>query len=176
MAKYAAFLRGINIGGRKVAMKDLQQVFESLGFKNVKTFIASGNVVFESDNSDSTYLKSIIEQKLKSQFAFDIATMLRSIEDLKVLADADPFKGAASDSKTKLYVTFLADRPEERTVLPYEHPDKNFILVYLSDTEVCSILTLSPDTGTVDLMQFLEKQFGKKITTRNWNTIQKLLA
>lgn len=176
MVKYAAFLRGINVGGRKVTMEDLQQVFESLGFKDVKTFIASGNVVFESDSSDSTSLTYNIEQKLKTQFGFDIAIMLRSLEDLQALASADPFKGVASDSKTKLYVTFLTDKPEARLGLPYKHPDKNFTIVRLSDTEACSVLTLSSGTGTTDLMKFLEKQFGKNITTRNWNTIQKLLA
>ncbi len=176
MVKYAAFLRGINIGGRKVAMKDLQQVFESLGFSNVKTFIASGNVAFESDDSDSASLTHTIEQKLKTRFGFDIGTMLRNLKDLQTLASVDPFKAAATDSKTKLYVTFLAGKPEAKLRLPYKHPDKNFTVVYLSDAEVCSVLTLSPGTGTTDLMKFLEKQFGKNITTRNWNTIQKLLT
>jgi len=163
MVKYAAFLRGVNIGSRKVAMQELQQVFESLGFKNVKTFIASGNVIFETNDSDSASLTRAIGQKLGA-------------EDLRALVQDNPFKGVTLTPKTKLYITFLADKPEESLRIPYKHPDKDFTIVHLSDGEACSVLMLSPDTGTTDLMKFLEKQFGKNITTRNWNTIQKLLV
>jgi len=175
MTKYAAFLRGINIGGRKVGMQDLQQVFESLGFSNVKTFIASGNVIFESDDSDKASLVRVIEEKLKAQFGFDIVVMLRTIEELMTLMQANPFRDIVLTPKTKLYITFFADQKKETLPIPYKHPDKDFTIVYLSESEVCSVLVLAPGTGTPELMQFLEKQFGKNITTRNWNTIQKLL-
>ena len=177
MIKYAAFLRGINIGGRKVTMDELRQVFESLVFRNVKTFIASGNVIFEADNKlDSTSLTTVIEKKLKAQFGFDIAVALRNIDDLAALAHMNPFRKVPRTPKTKLYVTFFAGKPAKALCIPYKHPDKDFIIVRLSDTEACSVLTLSPGTGTTDLMNFLEKTFGKNITTRNWNTIQKLLT
>lgn len=176
MVKYAAFLRGINVGGRKVVMEDLQRVFESLGFSGVKTFIASGNIVFETEYPDSAALMHTIEQALNAEFGFDIAVMLRKVDDLRALVQKNPFKNVAVTPKTKLSITLLADKPERTLIIPYKHPDKDFTIVYLSDKDICSVLTLSPSTGTTDLMRFLEKQFGKNITTRNWSTVQKLLA
>ena len=90
MVKYAAFLRGINIGSRKVTMQELQRVFKSLGLNNAKTFIASGNVIFETDDSAPVSLTRVIEQKLKAQFGFAIATMLRKIEYLLALRITPP--------------------------------------------------------------------------------------
>src|SRR5579864_4267617 len=70
MVKYAAFLRGINIGGRRVKMTALQKAFESLGFTDVKTYIASGNVVFAARVQSGAALRTKIEQKLRTQFGF----------------------------------------------------------------------------------------------------------
>ena len=90
MVKYAAFLRGISIGSRKVTMQELQRVFKSLGLNKVKTFIASGNVSFETDDSDSVTLTRIIEQRRKARFGFAIAPMLRKIAYLLALTQEFP--------------------------------------------------------------------------------------
>jgi uncharacterized protein (DUF1697 family) len=74
-----------------------------------------------------------------------------------------------------LYVTFLTEKHQSSLKIPYESPDKNLKIIRATASEVCSVVTLSPNTGTVDLMSFLEKEFGRKITTRNWNTIGKIL-
>jgi uncharacterized protein (DUF1697 family) len=72
-------------------------------------------------------------------------------------------------------VTFLARKPRTALKPPHKLPDKDFTIISVSGREICSALTVSPNTGTVDLMAFLEKHFGKDITTRNWTTILKLL-
>lgn len=175
MTEYIAFLRGINVGGHKVAMQDLQTLFEGLGFSNVRTFIASGNVTFEADSTDTSTLTKTIESKLHAHFDFAIPTVLRTQEDLADLAASNPFKGAGATPQTKLYVTFVADAPSHRLATPYKHPKKDFTITHMSDNEICSVLTLTSTTGTTDLMKFLEGEFGKNITTRNWNTIKKVM-
>ena len=175
MARHAAFLRGINIGGRRVKMDELQKAFESLGFVDVKTTIASGNVVFTPRVQSGNALRTKIEQKLRTRFGFDIGVTLRSLTELQAFVGASPFREVRVTPKTKLYVTFLAHRPQTALTTPCKSPDKDFTIISVSDREVCSALTLSPGTGTTDLMTFLEKQFGREITTRSWNTILKLL-
>ncbi|HEV2439516.1 MAG TPA: hypothetical protein VGX97_05590 [bacterium] len=71
-------------------------------------------------------------------------------------------------------MTFLAQKPRAALTTPYKSPDKELAIVSVSDREICSAVILSPGTGTTDLMTFLEKQFGKGITTRSWTTILKL--
>ena len=174
MVKYAAFLRGINIGGRRVKMTALQKAFESLGFTDVKTYIASGNVVFAARVQSGAASRTKIEQKLRAQFGFDVGVILRSIRDLQALVRGRPFRTVRVTHKTKLYVTFLARKPRTALKPPHKSPDKDFTIISVSDREICSALTVS-NTGTVDLMAFLEKHFGKDITTRHWTAMLKLL-
>jgi uncharacterized protein (DUF1697 family) len=172
MAEYVAFLRGINVGGNnKIGMEELRQAFISLGFAGVKTVLASGNMIFETQKTKAG-LAQDIEQKISKSFGIDVSVILRTIDDVKVLADADPFKNIKVTPQTRLYVTFLADKPKSKTP---ESQDKDFRILHVSDGEVFSVLTLSPDRRTVDLMKILEIEFGKKITTRNWNTVCRIL-
>jgi uncharacterized protein (DUF1697 family) len=173
---YVAFLRGINVGGHKpVRMEELQKAFAALGFADVRTILASGNVLFACREADTDALAKRIEEKLRKVFGFAIGTMVRSLEDLQRLAAGQPFRGLRVTPQTRLYVTFLAQPPASRFKAPYTAPDKSFTILRASPAEVCTALTLAPKAGTVDLMAALEKEFGKKITTRNWNTIARIL-
>ena len=172
MAEYVAFLRGINVGGNnKIDMDELRQAFMSWGFAGVKTVLASGNVIFETQKAKAG-LAQIIEQKISESFGIDVSVILRTVDDIKALAEADPFKNIRVTPQTRLYVTFLADKPKSKTP---ESQDKDFRILHVSDAEVFSVLTLLPDRRTVDLMKILEIEFGKKITTRNWNTVCRIL-
>lgn len=176
MMKYIAFLRGINVGGhKKVKMEELKKTFEALGFENVKTLLASGNVIFSAPPENESTLVQKIEKKLETAFGHEIGVLIRKIETLQKLAEANPFAGIEVTPQTRLYVTFLAEKSSSSLKIPYETPDRNFIILSATGSEVCSVLTLSPDSRTVDLMSILEKEFGRKITTRNWNTIQKII-
>jgi uncharacterized protein (DUF1697 family) len=95
--------------------------------------------------------------------------------EIQELADSNPFKKITVTPQMRLYVTFLSEKPKSSLKIPYESPEKDFKIVRVSNNEVCSVLTLSPNTGTVDAMSVLEKEFGRKVTTRNWNTVIKLL-
>jgi len=113
MTRYAAFLRGINVGGHKpVRMADLEKAFGQLGFRNVKTVLASGNVLFEAPQGSASVLVKKIEEKLRKAFGHDIRVLIRTIEMLQGLAEENPFKGVIVTPETRLYVTFLSEKPK----------------------------------------------------------------
>lgn len=176
MTDIAAFLRGINVGGnKKVPMKDLTKVLEKTGLTNVKTLLASGNVVFSAKTGDLAALQTTIEAALKKAFGFEISVLLRTVDDLRRLAENEPFKGIRVTPATRLYVTFITGKPKGAIPIPYATDDGNFRILRATKTEVLSVLTVTPDRGSVDAMAVIEKEFGKTVTTRNWNTIEKVL-
>lgn len=177
MTKYVAFLRGINVGGhKKVKMEELKKTFEDSGFENVRTLLASGNVLFSAPAASESALARKIEKALVTGFGHEIDVLIRKIAALQRLAEAKPFAGVKVTPQTRLYVTFLADKPKSGLKIPYQSSDKKFKIIRATASEVCSVLTLAPNSRTVDLMSILEKEFGRKVTTRNWNTITKILA
>lgn len=170
--RYAAFLRGINVGGNKIVkMDELKKTFESLGFKNVKTVLASGNVVFESAGAPST---AKIGEKLAKTFGHEIGTIVKSIDSLEEMNSQNPFKGITVTPETRLYVTFLSEKPKSK-MKTYESPGGEFRILRVSGSEIYSVAIASEAGRTVDLMSVIEKEFGKKVTTRNWNTIMRIL-
>jgi uncharacterized protein (DUF1697 family) len=174
--RYVAFLRGINVGGNKmIKMEDLKRVFEAMKFRNVKTLLASGNVVFETAKVEGAELSTKIAEKLKSAFGFDAGVLVRSIDEIQRLADSKPFEKVKVTPQTRLYVTFLSEKPKTLLKVPFKPSDKDFQVLRASKDEVCIVVTLTPSTQSVDLMAFLQKHYGKQITTRNWNTIEKIL-
>lgn len=176
MPKYVAFLRGINVGGNKqIKMDALQRAFLSWKFVNVKTLLASGNVLFETKNSDASVSAESIEKNIKKTFGRDVNVILRSFQQIQDLFDANPFKNVKVTPQTRLYVTFLSEKPKTHLKIPCESPQKNFKIFRVSNNAVFSVLTLLPNFGTIESMAILEKEFGRKITTRNWNTITKIL-
>lgn len=97
------------------------------------------------------------------------------MEELQRLWKANPFNSVKVTPETRLYITFLVEKTKSTLKIPYESSDQNFKILYASASEVCSVLKLSDKFGTTDLMAILEKEFGRKVTTRSWNTIRKLI-
>ena len=177
--KYAAFLRGINVGGNtQIKMEELRRVFGSLGFHDVKTLLNSGNVVFEAAETDVPTLTQIIEAKLEEAFGFKSDVILRTAAEMQALVESEPFAGVSVTPATRLYVTFVgaarAGGRESKLSIPYASPEGDFQILRVADGAISSVLTLSPQRGTVDLMKLIEQAFGKNVTTRNWNTIIKV--
>jgi uncharacterized protein (DUF1697 family) len=175
MPKYVAFLRAINVGGHVVKMDQLRRLFEETGLSNVETFIASGNVIFDS-RSSVTSLERKIEKHLKQGLGYEVATFLRTIPEIATIADYKPFSHAElnSDGHT-LYVGFLGAQPgKEATsrLLSLAGAGDDFHAwgreVYwlcrrsFSDSEVSGAL--------------LEKTLGMSATFRNVNTVRRLVA
>jgi uncharacterized protein (DUF1697 family) len=175
---YAAFLRGINVGGHApITMADLKTVFEGLGFKNVETMLASGNVVFETKRADQKALRSQIEAGLKKSFKKDIGVLLRRVDDLKKLRASEPFRGITAGPGIRFYITFLSEKTGPRaTALSFAAPGKELRLLRTTPMEVFSVVDLSGGKGTTEAMARMEKEFGPRVTTRNWNTILKILG
>jgi uncharacterized protein (DUF1697 family) len=113
MARYAAFLRGVNLGGkRKTGSAELRSCFEAIGLEDVATFRTSGNVVFEAARESNAKLCKRIETALEECFGFDVDVFLRSATQLRAIADHQPFPAKlvkASDGK--LQVAMLAEKP-----------------------------------------------------------------
>jgi uncharacterized protein (DUF1697 family) len=172
---YVAFLRGINVGGNTlISMADLKRAFSSLGFKNVQTVLASGNVLFEAASSDAAALTRKIEQKLKSSFGADITVLLRTGEELLSLIALNPFKTAKISPQTRLHVSFLAPGVEHSLKVSQQLKGTPFLIFRAAPGELCSVVEPAPKQGTPELMRVLEKEFGKKITTRTWNTLERI--
>jgi uncharacterized protein (DUF1697 family) len=118
---YVAFLRGMNLGGRRIKNEELRAEFEALGFAEVACFRASGNVVFATDEGDEATLTKEIEAGLGEALGYEVPVFLRSAAELRTVADYEPFDAKAlKESKGKLQVTFLKDRPKRparKTVL-----------------------------------------------------------
>ncbi len=95
---------------------------------------------------------------------------------MEALEQRNPFRNIVTDKNTRLYVTFLGHKPNSGLKIPYVSPQREFTILDFNSSEVCSVLTLTPGMGTTDSMDILEKEFGKNVTTRNWNTILKLLG
>lgn len=173
-----AFLRGINVGGHAlIKMNALKKVFEKMGFWNVRTLLASGNVIFDSEKVDKKVLTREVESTLKNEFKRDIGVILRSLDDLKNFKLLGPFKGVEITPDIRLYVSFLFEEGKPRTIeIPYATPREELRILYATATEVFSVLDLSKGKKTPDAMNIIEKEFGSNLTTRNWNTVLKILG
>jgi uncharacterized protein (DUF1697 family) len=173
-AATVAFLRGVNVGGHKtISMADLKKAFESLGFKRVRTVLASGNVVFEGPEKDRS-LAGTIAAKLEKDLGFPVTVVLRTLRELRAVIASDPFKDAPTGPGVKRYVTFLAEKRAGLPGLLAPKPEQGLRLVRVTPGEVFSVVRLSPGAGTPELMAFLEKALGPKVTTRNWQTVLRL--
>jgi uncharacterized protein (DUF1697 family) len=176
MTKFVAMIRGVGPENPNMRGEKLKWAFEQMGLANVRSFLTSGNVLFESDIIDTAQLEAIAEEALPRLLDFSRDVVIRSQANLQAIADADPFAGMVHENagKTYLTVTFFKTPPVDLPPLPY-HPDgKSFELLTVVDGALCCVVELT--TGKApDLMAYLERQFGKSITTRTYATITRLL-
>ena len=174
--RYVALLRGINVGGNsKVPMADLKKLLESLGFSNVKTLLNSGNVLFDTSETLPA-LQTKLESQLQKTFGFPIHTIIRPVDDMCALVKANPFAGITVTPETRLYITFLSEKPTTTVPIPYESPEKDFRILQVKDGILASVFVLSAKRNSTDAMKVIEKEYGKKVTTRNWNTVLKIAS
>lgn len=168
-------IRGINIGAKKVKMKKLKELYVSLDFKDVKTYIQSGNVVFKSQYLDLSYLRELIENKIGKVFGFDVKVLIRTNNDLKKVIEENPFK---KEDFKHLYITFLSDVPSKNLI---KNLNRNLEVnmknksdkFYISKKEI--YLFLPEGYGRTKLNNnFFEKKLGIFATTRNLRSVNKL--
>jgi uncharacterized protein (DUF1697 family) len=174
MTKYVALLRGIAPLNPNMRNDKLRGVFENLGFENVKTVISSGNVIFESPSRSVRQLEDRIEKALPEELGFSSTTIIRSQKQVQQLVDKHPFQGMEHSQKSNLNVTFLKKKRKINIKFPYKVDNRDYTLLGMYDGAICSVVDLT-SAKTPDLMSWLEKQFGKEITTRTWKTVERIL-
>ena len=112
MERYVAFLRGMNLGNRRIKNDELRAEFEALGFEDVATFRASGNVIFGAAKKSESALTKTIEHGLGDALGYEVPVFLRSCKEVAAIAAQGPFDAkAVAASKGKLQVTMLAEKP-----------------------------------------------------------------
>lgn len=169
-----AILRGINVGGkRKILMADLKELADTLGYRNIQTYIQSGNLIFELDEKiENKEIAKNIELAIEKKFGLEVPVIVLSKDDIESAIAKNPFYKADADIN-KLHLTFLNEFPEKDKQEIAESfdfaPDKFKIIgqnafVYCEDSYHKSKLT----------NDFFEKKLDVKATTRNWKTVLKL--
>ncbi len=173
--KYIALLRGINVGrNKRIKMADLVKAFESSGFRNVKTYVQSGNVIFEHDSSSAAEIAENIEKIIGQTFGFSVNVFIRTESELENIVKLNPFIKETGIEFDKLHVTFLSDMPDPKAVLSLDiNKDENEKFevigreVYLYCPNGYARTKLKNDV--------FEKKLDTVATTRNWKTTNKLL-
>ena len=170
MPRYVALLRAINVGGHTVKMDRLRDLFTAAGLASVETYIASGNVIFESDETDAAALERRIEAHLEAALGYAVGTFLRTPAELAAAAAREPFPRTDGDA---LYVNFLrtpADPAAQARLAALETPSDRFSV---AGRElywwVAGRMSDSKITGPK-----LEKAAGQPMTSRNVTTVRTL--
>lgn len=168
MVRYAAFLRGVSPMNAK--MPELKRCFESAGFEDVKTILSSGNVVFSARKTTERSLEQKVEAAMTKELGRTFMTIVRPVDALRAILEADPYRAFRLAPAAKRVVTFLRSKPKTKPVLPVEADGAR--ILGIEGTEVFTAYVPSPK-GAV-FMTLLERTFGKDITTRTWDTLQKV--
>ncbi|MDB5167567.1 MAG: hypothetical protein JWN26_712 [Candidatus Saccharibacteria bacterium] len=173
MKKYVAFLRGIGPGNPNMRNDKLCAVFDEIGFNNVQSVIASGNIIFETDRTDILGIETEVEQTILLRLGFSTTVIVRSALQLQRLITANPFGNRIHGPTSYLLVTFTKKPTKLHFELPYQPPGKPYQLIQIVDD---TLFTVTDNTivKTPDLMTWLEKELSKGISSRTWNTILRI--
>ncbi|MDQ2888952.1 MAG: DUF1697 domain-containing protein [Gemmatimonadota bacterium] len=174
MIRYVAFLRGINLGKRRVEMARLRTLFEEMGFVDVATFIASGNVLFSAAERDASKLESRIAGGLQRAQGYDVDTFVRPLSAVAAIASSHPFPdGAESDT---VHVAFLHDALDARTarsLAALRTTEDRFVVHGTEYYWSCSVRTSDSKVWTLRELKALALPSA---TMRNMTSVRKLVA
>jgi uncharacterized protein (DUF1697 family) len=172
--RYVAFLRAINVGGHIVKMDQLRKLFEAMGFSNVTTFIASGNVIFDSPAKSAPALEKKISAALEKALGYPVATFVRTPAEMAQIAECTPYKPSDLDEGS-LYVCLLPEvvsAAEKKTIAAMETAVDALRVtqreVYWRARKNFAGAEFQPAK--------MEKKLGKPATFRNITTIRKIAA
>jgi uncharacterized protein (DUF1697 family) len=170
---HVALLRGVNLGGRRLPMKDLAAMFRDAGCGDVRTYIQSGNVVFEARPALARQVPALVSEAITDRFGFEAPIVTRTAAEMEDVASHNPFLKAGADPKT-LHVVFLQDRPSKARVAeldPGRSPPDEFAV---QGREV--YLHCPNGVGSSKLtMPYFDSKLQTIATARNWNTVLKLV-
>ena len=173
MARFIGFLRAVNVGKRQVKMERLREVLSGMGLANVETFIASGNIAFETAARSAPALERRIEGALQDAFGFRVETFLRTPEELAAVAEHDAFPGQAGRVR---YVGFLREAPDASARERVAALANDLDLVAFDGREIHALTRRGIGEPSPLLGPGLEKTLGAPTTLRNVTTVRKLSA
>ena len=173
---HIALLRGINVGGhKKVAMADLRDLATRLGFKNVRTILQSGNLVFDATTTSASRLERVLEDAAAKRLGLQIAFFVRGAADWAATIADNPFPREAERDPSHLLVMFLKDEPEAKDVKALQASITGPELVRARGRQAYFVFPAGMGTSRVTTA-LIERKLGTAGTGRNWNTVLKLGA
>jgi uncharacterized protein (DUF1697 family) len=175
MAKYVAFLKAINVGGHVVKMETLRELFSGLKFANVETFIASGNVIFDTKAAPDQKLEQKIEKHLEKALGYQVGTFVRSIEEIHAVSVYQPFSADAVKAAHVVNAGFLRGSLSANVieqVLGFRTDVDDFHVHGREAYWLCRV----PHTETKVSAKKFERALGGPVTWRNINTVVRLAA
>jgi uncharacterized protein (DUF1697 family) len=172
MKTYIALFRGINVGGKNaLSMKELIAVLKDLGSRNVKTYIQSGNAVFENQEKDALLLSNKISAEIKKHRGFEPPVLLLELEDIERAIQKNPFPEAETDPQD-LHAGFLAFVPQNPNLKTLENLKRDKERFYLIDKVF--YLHAPEGIGRSKVAGNAKRLLGVSMTDRNWNTVRKI--
>jgi uncharacterized protein (DUF1697 family) len=174
MQTYITILRGINVSGKKmINMEALRAHMQELGFKNIKTYIQSGNLIFESENVELTELAKQIEKQIEKQYGFQVPVIVRTPDDLEHILKNNPFLNVREEDIDKLHVTFLSSEPKQEHLVKISPPENTTDEFIIAGDHVF-VFCPNGYGNTKISNTFFENKLKVTATTRNWKTVVKL--
>ena len=176
MFKFVAFLRAINVGGgRSVKMQSLRQVFESLGFSRVATFIASGNVVFETTTKKTKTLERKIERALREALGYEVRAFVRGEAELAKIANFRPFRQAKFDPSWQMNIIFLTANFSQKLKQDVKALRKKTDEFEVHGQQIYWRRRRKQDGALFSTVPF-ERILGSAFTVRGADTIKKIVS
>lgn len=173
LMKYVMLLRGMGPGDPEFNNQSICQCLEKLGYGNVSSLQASGNYLFETDESGIAKLEADIEDAIELRVGYRRAAVVRSAVQIGELMKLDPFRGMTHGPSSYLLVTFMKRATKPTFTTPYHPEGKPYEVLAYKDGMIFTT-TNNTIVKTTDLMTWLEKQFSKDVTSRTWNTMQRV--
>ncbi len=172
--RYVALFRGINVGGHnKLKMDKLREMFVLLGFGNVKSYIASGNVAFDTRKTKNETLEKKLEKAVEENFSLEIKVMIRSSKEIEDVISKNPFEKEHDDDHTKLFVVFLKMAlSQENADLLVSHNTENEKFA-VSGREVYA-LSKKGFMDSILAKKYIDNKLKTPATARNWRTVNKI--
>ncbi|MEV6973297.1 DUF1697 domain-containing protein [Kitasatospora sp. NPDC093806] len=175
---YLAFLRAVNVGGRTVKMERLRGLFTELGLERVGSYIQSGNVFFTAEVTDAAgraALTGRIEAHLAEQLGYPVPVLLRTVDEVQAVLDAEPFAGVEATPDVRLTVNFLSEPLPADFPLPYTSPKGDYEVIG-ADPGTAYVVVHLKDGKWVTTGKLFGKSYRGAVTSRFLHTTVKILA
>jgi uncharacterized protein (DUF1697 family) len=176
MPLFVALLRGVNVGGKNlVAMADLRQLLEGLGFADVRSLLQSGNLIFQGKRRASAALERLLEVETEKRLEVSVDYHVRTGDELQRIVADNPFPDEAARDPGHLLVLFLKKAPEAKDVQALQSVIQGPEVVHAVGTQLYAVYPAG--VGTSKLTNtVIDKKLATRSTGRNWNTVLKLAA